>query len=550
MRTESQTTVFVKTLCSLKIRILKNSLVRDKRARITLGLMFAGTLIGSMLFSYSFFKDAAAGPVAWRRSVIPGCVGIFVGWCFGPLLLGGVDDMVDPERLVAIPIPRRCLAAGLLAAASIGVFPFATLVALLGMVAAYGRSYVRIVPILLLVVTLFAMCVIGSRLLAVGLALLRRHRRGRDLSVLLAAFAAASLWMLTQTLQLFGPKRFDQIVRWMRWTPPGALGQAIVEVRSGQIGQALLRLFGVWLLLILGVVAWSRLLAIQLVSPPSNVAPMKRSKPSASLQTRTPGEAEFGGANPSLNTPKSLFATLVGREFRYLRRSPQRRAALLVGMAIGPLFALLQAAQAGRRFGMLFAPIAVLFGVGAANNVLGSDAPSLWIERSCSVPFITMIRARSLGALPFLLLPPLFSVALIEAFVGANSKLLLLVSVLIIVSWGVPIGVGAIISVTTPFPQLDSDNPFSNRRPTAGEGCLIGVLGIVGMIVSLLFVTPLIIVGVLLLNVSLGFLAPFAVGGFVYSFGFWRLTTWLAAARLRSRGDELLETLSRRNATA
>jgi ABC-2 type transport system permease protein len=530
---------YVRTICSLKIRILRNAMVRDRRSRFTLLLMGLVAIIGSSIWSYSFIKDAAEGPVAWRRSLIPVLSGIFVGWCFGPLLLGGVDDMVDPGRLVTIPIPRRSLAISLLCASAVGVFPLATLIAVVGVVVGHGRSVYRIVPVIVIALTFFVLCIVGSRLLSVGLALMRRYRRGRDLVVLIASMAAAGLWLMTQSMSVFGPEKFDMFIGWMRWTPPGSLGQAVIDLRNGNGLVALLRVAIVWLLLGVGVNLWIRGLALQLVSPASMSGTKRRATGGTGAQRKQPTgwRASFG-------------FTMLRREFHYLLRSPQRRSAILVGVAIGPMFTLLQAMQAGRQYGVLFAPMAILFGVGASNNLLGNDAPSLWIERSCGVPLRILIRARSIGAIPFLLLPPLASIAVIAVVVGAPARLAIYIAVLMVVTCGLPLGVGAIISVLAPFPQIDSDNPFSNQRPTAGEGCLIGVLGVAGLVATLLLMVPPLIVGSMLFRAGVPVVGLYFFGTLLYSAALWLLATHLAALRVDTAGSVLLESLARRNATA
>jgi ABC-2 type transport system permease protein len=528
---------YIRTICSLKIRILRNAMVRDRRSRFTLLLMGFVAIVGSSVWAYSFIKDASMGEVAWRRSLVPILTGIFVGWCFGPLLLGGVDDMVDPGRLVTIPIPQRSLAVSLLCASAVGVFPLATLIAVIGVVAGHGRTFGRFIPVSIIALTFFVLCIVGSRLLSVGLALMRRYRRGRDLVVLIASMSAAGLWLMTQSMSVFGPERFDRLIGWMRWTPPGLLGQAVIDLRNGNALVALLRVVTVWVLLVVAVTLWIRGLTVQLVSPPS-MSGTRRKVQTASLRPYPTGWRASSGM------------TMLRRELRYLLRSPQRRSAILVGIAIGPMFTLLQAMQAGSKHGVLFAPLAILFGVGASNNLLGNDAPSLWIERSCGVPLRTLIRARSIGAIPFLIAPPLASIVVIALVVGAPMRLALSLAALLIATTGVPLAVGAIISVLAPFPQIDSDNPFSNQRPTAGEGCIIGVLGVVGLIATLVLSVPPIAVAILNFRSPTPVFALCLIGSFVYSTIVWMIATHVAAIRVDTAGSVLLESLARRNATA
>ena len=57
---------------------------------------------------------------------------LVLGWLFLPLVFFGVDESLDPARFALLPLRRRTLIAGLLAAALVGVPALATLVATRG----------------------------------------------------------------------------------------------------------------------------------------------------------------------------------------------------------------------------------------------------------------------------------------------------------------------------------------------------------------------------------------------------------------------------------
>ena len=77
------------------------------------------------------------------------------------------------------------------------------------------------------------------------------------------------------------------------------------------------------------------------------------------------------------------FETAVRKEWRYLTRSPARRAVTIVGIVLGTGFVLLRVFQNGSTPHpdvVLLVLLAAIFALSAVNNVLGHDGASLWVE--------------------------------------------------------------------------------------------------------------------------------------------------------------------------
>ena len=113
---------------SLRWRLVNNRASRmGKRTRVfayVLGSLYAlGNIVG--LASVRFSGDLAA-----ERTLVLLAASMASGWIFGPILIGGVDETVDPTRLALLPLRRRDLFTVQLAGALSGVGPLAVLTGL------------------------------------------------------------------------------------------------------------------------------------------------------------------------------------------------------------------------------------------------------------------------------------------------------------------------------------------------------------------------------------------------------------------------------------
>ena len=115
------------TLVRLKVQILRNGLHGSKSRRVSSLLMLLGSLVGSTYGAIRMVHNAHGSGLAREESLVLSMTVLFGLWVFGPLLVGGVDDALDPTRLVLLPLTRRELRNGLMSSALIGVLPLATL---------------------------------------------------------------------------------------------------------------------------------------------------------------------------------------------------------------------------------------------------------------------------------------------------------------------------------------------------------------------------------------------------------------------------------------
>ena len=528
-----------RTFVAIKLTILRNSFVRDRRLRLGMTVITAVALIGAAAGFWRFFTQSRQGAAQASHGMVLSFTLLFGAWVFGPIVMGGVDDTLDPTRLVHLPISRDQMRRGLVAASLTGHVPVATVIALVGAVAGFARVGLGGFLVLMAVVVELLLALGAGRALAVGLAHSSRSRRGRDVSVLMASLGGSVLWLGNQSVRLLSASQYEQAIRIMRWLPAGALGQAVVDARDGDYGVAATRILVGGLVALLMLRWWMTGLDRLLILPES--IRHERRLSAGRFPLLGPWVRWFG--------PRP-WAVVMMKELRYLVRAPQRRSALLVGTVIGAPFAFLQVLRSGHlgHGSVWFAPAALLFGIGASNNLLGADAAALWLETSSGLRMRTLLAGKSLAAVPYVVLPVAVSATAMGALTGNLAGTLHVVA-LTLTCWGVPLGIGCLVSVFAPFPQPDHGNPFANRRPSAGEGCLIGVLGVVGLAVAAILLSPVAALTGYTLHRG-----PLAVTGSLVAAGAWSMGVWAAGLELASRRaqrheSDLLQDLGQRRGT-
>lgn len=528
-----------RTFVGIKLAILRNSFVRDRRLRFGMMVMALLALGGALAGFWKFFHQGGGDHRAASRGMVLSFTLLFGGWVFGPLVMGGVDDTLDPTRLALLPITRDEMRRGLVAASLTGYVPVATVIALTGAVLGFGRFGIGGFLVLMAVLIELLLALSAARALAVGLAHSSRSRKGRDISIVVASLGGSVLWLGTQSVRLLNASQFERAIDVLRWLPAGALGQAVVDARDGSYGTAANRIIVGGALALLMLRFWMTGLDKLLVLPET----VRHERRSAAAGFPLLGR--WAGL-----LARRPWAVVMVKELRYLTRAPQRRSALIVGTVIGAPFAFLQVLRTGHLGpgSVWFAPASLLFGIGASNNLLGADAAALWLETSTGLRMRTLLAGKSLAAIPYLVCPVLVSTVAIGVMSG-NGVGALLVIALSLVCWGVPLGIGCLVSVYAPFPQPDQSNPFANRRPSAGEGCLIGVLGVVGLAVAAILLSP---VALMMAYVHhrgvVATLVALVLSG-VWSTGIWAAGLAIASRHAQRHEADLLHDLGQRRGT-
>ncbi len=353
------------------------------------------------------------------RRVLLHLSGLAFGWIFGPILIGGVDETVDPTRLALLPLRRSELFCVQAVAALSGVGPLAASAGmLLGLPLGFGTSPAAVVISLLGGVTAVAIVLGMARCVAALLALAQRTRAGRDLGILIAAFLGGGLFVVAQLAANVGGERAARFVDILRWAPWGWVARSVVAARTGAYGSSLLWLGAALVVAAVLLTVWARLSAYLLTSGERSARSRIRRR------ERVMPRAD------------SVLTAALARQWIYLRRSPNTRVALLFGAAFGVAFPVLQILQHGSRnvsgaaFGVL---LAMLVNIGATTNLLGFDAGSLWIEVLCGGPRREHMVARSIAVLPNLLVPTWLAAIVIGVWTQ-TARYVLIVSLIAIPS--------------------------------------------------------------------------------------------------------------------
>lgn len=510
---------------SLRWRLVRNRAERlgkkTQRFAIFLGLVYAAGNIAGLVWM-RFAEDINA-----ERTLVLLVSSLASGWIFGPILLGGVDETVDPTRLALLPLRRVELFTVQLAAALSGIGPVAAFVGLgIGVPLAFANDALD-VPIAMVAAVVTVLTVAGfARAVAAILALAQRSRFGRDIAVLTAAFIAGGLFVAGQLASSFTGEAARTVIDGLQRAPWAWSTNAIVALRADEMGTAL-----VWLAISVATLAgslalWATLSTILLARGERSVRAGRRSD------------------RPVLNGATTRFGAAMAKQWIYLRRSPNNRVALLFGMAFGVAFPIVQIFQLGSdkptvaAFGVLLAMVA---NVGATGNILGFDAGSLWMEVLAGGPSRVHMAARSLIALPNLLLPTWFSAVIVGAWTDQWR------SVAVMALLAVPVALlvlaqGLVTSVLAPWPVPDGDNPFGNRQAADGRGGRLARIALSGLGMALLASTPLLVATFVLLPDAGVWLVP--VVGLVYAVGVYAAVMRWVGRQLDGSEPEFVELLS------
>lgn len=499
---------------------------RGKRTRRFVLLAALGYTVANIVIlgTARFANDETAA-----NTVVLLMASMAMGWVFGPVLIGGVDETIDPTRLALLPLSATERYVVQLSAAVSGTGPIsATTGLLIGLTLGHTGLGISLLVVPIAALAAVLMMVGSARALAALLAIAQRSRTGRDAAVLLAAAAGGTMFTMAQlardVVDVGGSLLID-VLGWIPWAWPA---RAINAARAGEEIASLAWLLASLVAMVASHIAWARLSNFLLLNGERSAQGRRRSNRSV------------------LNGATSEFGASLSRQWIYLRRSPNSRVGFLFGTVFGVAFALVQIVQQGdgngaaAAFGIL---LAMLANLGAATNVLGFDAGSLWLEILANGPNRKNMVARQLIALPNLLLPTWLSGLVVGVWTG-QWKLVLLVAML-----AIPVAVnvltfGLIASVVSPAPLPDWDNPFGNRQGNESRGTRIAVIALAGMATIIALSAPIFIVVFKSLGNWWLWLMPFA--GLAYSSALFALVVGWVGVYLSGREPDLVERLAPR----
>ncbi len=374
---------------------------------------------------------------------------VFVGWVVTPILMpGSADQMADPERLAQYPLtPSQqvtgLLLAGLLAPTAL----FAFLTAAGGAFASSATVGIRLTVVGCAVV-FTVLCLAASRATQALLGGIVDSRRGRDLVVLVTGVISLGIYLLTQnvhnmTESLAGVQN-ESAESALSWTPPGAVGQAMISAQNGQWGDAAVRLavavVSVGLLLLLW--AWGiRRFANGGHGAPRRSVTQLRSAVSLSL-TPFPVNAA---------RPSALTAAMSQQLRYYLFRSPRAFQSMALSLVLAGFVG-----HDMSIYGLVAESAAFTFVAIAlhAPNLFAYDDKGFTYLLVTGAPWRPILAGKALAG-PIIVIPVMLAVLFVEAALTDQWSQVLLAFVVGLSVVAVAVGLGALVSTWEPQNRIE-----------------------------------------------------------------------------------------------
>jgi ABC-2 type transport system permease protein len=378
-----------------------------------------------------------------------------VGWLVGPILTSGAA-VLRPEYFTLLPLPRRTLVFGLLAAVFVGVGAAVTTAAVLALVGhallvASGPALVGAIGTALLgAAALLVFVVALSRTVYALLGAAMRTRAGIEIAAVQYGLLFASMfagWMVVSPLVTAVPVFLRDGLAGspagavLAWSPVGWPVRAVDAVAAGEHVRALGLLGALVLAAALAVLA-----AVALLTPHvGNRTARRRSRPLGSRVLRR-----------GRLLPASPLGAVVGKELRTWWRDPWRslevRSAIWFGLFLAAYGVLAGRPEIAGLAGIAVALMAALSGA----NLYGQDGTALWqlvvAERPEAVR--ADIRGRQVGLALVLGVPAVVLSALMMVLTGVFAYAVPIAAVLV-ATLGSGSGIAVVMSVVGATPGVD-----------------------------------------------------------------------------------------------
>ncbi|MFG2037861.1 hypothetical protein [Dactylosporangium sp. NPDC048998] len=475
------------TMARMKIAVLRHA-YRGQRAQ-TAG---TGAALGALLAAGTVYL-AFAGP-----DLLAAAYAVWLlGWALGPVFVGGGDETLRPEYFTLLGLPPRRLAAGLLAAAFVGIAPLVSLGALLGLLVTGARLGVVHALVALPAMGLqLAVFVLLSKVTVAVVGLALRTRPGAIAAGLLNGAIVAALGQIWVFMVAFGETGTPAAVRYL----PSAWGLLAVQGQWWALA-ALAAL----VLLLLG--AWAALLG----------------RRAGATRVSGRGRRPIGAATAT--------GAVVAKELRTWSRDLVRNHYLAFALSYGVTFAASPLIIGWDGMLPYAGPIFVVMAAAMAANLYGADGTALWL--AMMTPGASDVRGRQLA---WLSTQGVIAVALTVGFTAITGGPWPLVLALLAALLGGAAGLVPLVSVYALVPGTDPHRRAGNPLRTSEDDG--GLTGLAYLMLALVVVTG---VPAGLVAIRLGW-AGVAVGVVTGGLCFWGFGR-LAERRLRSHGPELLDTM-------
>ncbi|UFS59875.1 transporter [Subtercola endophyticus] len=263
----------VTALLRLRFRVLGNTL---RRSPWQLVAVIIGGLYGLGVLFFAVIGLVALGfaPIELASTIVVlAGSALILGWILVPLVATGIEQTLEPAKLVQFPLPMSKLLLGLTLAGVLGIPGIITSIAALATVGTWIRYPLAAVAALVCAALGVLICVVGSRLVAALSVSLSSRRRFRELSGILIFIPLILLgpiiFFVAQGVRT-SADALPALAGAPSWSPLGAPWSVPADIARGDAGAAALKFVITLVTLALLAVLWRRSLAIALVTPASS----------------------------------------------------------------------------------------------------------------------------------------------------------------------------------------------------------------------------------------------------------------------------------------
>ena len=515
----------VATLVKLKWRLTLNALTKNVWAII-------GTVFGA-LYGLGALGLMLAGAVGLGLKADPDVIMLVLGslgallvvsWAVVPLLVTGVDSTLDPRAIAAWAAPSRRLALGLLAAGALGIPGCITAAVCLIPVLTWllaGQLPAALLALLCAPAAL-ATCVLLYRIIVTA-AGISSSRRGRETTAIIAFVAFLVFTQLPNLIpRILGddPTGFLQQLRTlakvMGLIPFGWAFAAPGLMATGSVLSALVLAIGAWILPMILLPLWQRVVNKAMTSPGSSHTRTRAyaaDGAGSDIQHRglpdvLPWARRLGAALPA------PAAAVAARSLRYWRTDPRYLVQFLsvlllpVVLVLGPALnssrfvVYVNGQRVENSFALGHAPAALLFMAPALavfmgwaiHDDLGLDSTALWSHISAGIRGAHDRLGRVVGAAAWQV-PALLVVDLLMVAWTGRWEALPAVTGACLALYGCALAWSCLASVLLPYETLaPGDSPMRSR--TSGTAFLAALIQMVAILLLLAVCSPVLGVAV------------------------------------------------------
>ena len=509
----------VATLVKLKWRLTLNALTKNVWAIV-------GTVFGA-LYGLGALGLMLSGAVGLGFKAAPDVIGLVLGslgallvagWAVVPLLVTGIDSTLDPRAMAAWAAPSRGLVLGLLAAGALGIPGCITAAVCLIPVLTWllaGQLPAALLALLCAPAAL-ATCVLLSRIIVTA-AGISSSRRGRETTAIIAFVAFLVFTQLPNLIPRIlrdDPTAFLQQLRTtvevVGLSPFGWAFAAPGLMATGSVLSALVLAIGAWILPVILLPLWQRVVNKAMTSPGTSHTRMRAYVADGAgsdgqhhdLPDVLPWARRLGTALPA------PAAAVAARSLRYWRTDPRYLVQFLsvlllpVVLVLGPALnssrfsGSVNGQPVGISFALGHAPAALLFMAPALavfmgwaiHDDLGLDSTALWSHISAGISGAHDRLGRVVGAAAWQV-PALLVIDLLMVAWTGRWEALPAVTGACLALYGCALAWSCLASVLLPYETLaPGDSPMRSR--TSGTAFLAALIQMAAILLLLAVCSP------------------------------------------------------------